>query len=85
MPVPADQAIVPHRLQLSTRSIIFCCACFLATAFGASVCTISFSLVLTSHAGSPEYWAAAAGLFVLWSATLLHMYRLTVAAILLDR
>lgn len=85
MPVRVEQAIVPRRLQLSSRAVVFCCVCFVATSFGASTITISLSLILNSHAGSPAYWSMAALLLTLWFATLINMYRLTVAAILLGR
>ena len=82
MPVPVDQAVVPRRLQLSSRALVFSCVCFLATSFGASAITLSLSMVVRADAGSPQYWWVATTLLVGWFATLLHMYRVTVAAIL---
>jgi len=86
MPVPVDQAIVPHRLQLSNRSLVLCCVCFFATFFGASAITISCSLVLQDPPGLPAYWLVTAIPFlIVWFATLINMYRLTIMAILVDR
>lgn len=85
MPVPADQAIVPRRLQLSGRALVLGCVCLAATALGASAVAVSFSLVLATRAGSPAYWSVAALLLVLWLATLINMYRLALAAIPVER
>jgi amino acid transporter len=88
MPVYMDQAAVPHRLHLSNRALVLCWTCFLATFFGASAITLSLSFVLQAHAVFPAYWAywwIAAALLVIWFATLINMYRLTIAAILVDR
>jgi hypothetical protein len=85
MPVQLDQAVVPRRLQLSIRSLVLSCVCFLATCFGASAITISMSLILSAHAGSVAYWSTTGVLLVLWFATLISMYRFTLAAIVADR
>ena len=83
MPVPVDQAVVPQqRLQLSNGALVLSCVCFLATAFGASAITLSLSMLVRADAGSPQYWWVATTLVAGWFATLLHMYRVTVAAIL---
>lgn len=82
MPVPVDQAIVPRRLQVSIRALVFSCVCFVATSLGASAITLSFIMVVRADAGSPQYWSMAALLLMGWLASLLHMYRVTVAAIL---
>jgi hypothetical protein len=84
MPVPVDQAIVPRRLQVSSRALVLSCVCFVATSFGASAITISFSLILRTHAGSPAYWWIVAVLLTFWFLTLVQMYWLTIAAILAD-
>lgn len=85
MPITSDEATAPNRLQLSHRAVVLCSLCFLATFFGSSAITISFSLVLQAHAGSPGYWSLVALLLVVWFVTLINMYRHAVAAILRDR
>jgi hypothetical protein len=85
MPAPMDQALTPSCPQLSNRSLVLCYACFFATCFGASAISVSVSLVLQSHAGSPAYWMMTALLLIIWFTTLINMYRITLAAILVER
>ncbi|QNI32650.1 hypothetical protein H7849_01115 [Alloacidobacterium dinghuense] len=85
MPVSVGQAVVPRRLPLSNRALVLSWICFLATFFGASAITLSLSLILQVNAVSPAYWWLAATLLILWFATLINMYRLTIAAILVER
>ena len=85
MPAVMDQVVVPRRLHLSNRALVLCWICFLATFFGGSAITLSLSLVLQTHVAFPAYWWIAAALLVIWFATLINMYRLTIAAILVER
>jgi hypothetical protein len=86
MPVPADQAVIPSRpQQLSTRAMVLCCACFLATFFGASAVTLSLSMVLQAHAGSTAYWMMSVMLLIIWLATLINMHRIALATVLAER
>lgn len=85
MPAVTNQAVVPHRLLLSNRALVLCWVCFLATFFGASAITLSLSFVLQSQVVFPAYWWMAAMLLVLWFASLVNMYRLTIEAILVGR
>ena len=86
MPAPMDQAVIPRRpQQLSTRAMILCCACFLATFFGASAVTLSLSLVLQAHAGSSAYWLVSLVFLIIWFATLINMHRIALATVLAER
>lgn len=89
MPVPfdqVDQAVIPRRpQQLSTYATVLCCACFLATFFGASAVTLSMSLVLQAHADTTAYWTVTAAMLVIWLVTLVNMHRIALAAVLVGR
>jgi len=84
MPVPVDQAVIPRR-ALSTRAIVLCCACFVATFIGACAVTLALSLVLQAHAGSTAYWMMSVILLIVWFATLVHMHRIALATVLAER
>jgi hypothetical protein len=82
MPIITDEANTPSRLQLSNRAVVLCTICFFATFFGSSAITISFSIVIRAHAGSPLYWSVVAAMLVVWFVTLINMYRHAILAIL---
>jgi hypothetical protein len=84
MPI-VDEASTPNRLLISNRALVLCSICFFATFFGSSAITISFSIVLRSHAGSLAYWSFVASMLVVWFATLINMYRHAILAILADK
>jgi len=85
MPAATNQAVVPYRLRLSHRALVLCWFCFLATFLGASAITLSLSFVLQAQDVVPAYWWMAAPLLILWFASLVNMYRLTIEAILVER
>jgi amino acid transporter len=86
MPVSVDQAVIPSRpQQLSARAMVLCCACFLATFFGASAVTLSLSLVLQAHADSSAYWTMSVMLLIIWFVTLVNMHRVALATVLAER
>ena len=83
--MPVHASPLPSAAHLSTHTVALCFGCLAATFLGVSLITLSLLMIMTAHAGSPEYWSIAAILLLVWLLSLIRMLRMAVVSMQLER